>query len=112
MEFEKSEALSQLYTFYGVLLTQRQQQFFEDYYYRDFSLAEIASNYNVSRQAVFDHLHRATDQLQYYEAKLHQKAEYDQLDAGMSEILRKLTQNDVASAITKLKELQDLIQED
>ncbi|EFO72175.1 helix-turn-helix protein, YlxM/p13 family [Lactobacillus iners SPIN 2503V10-D] len=52
-ELQKNELYSNLYGFYGKLLTKRQQDYFEDYYYSDLSLGEIADNHGVSRQAVF-----------------------------------------------------------
>lgn len=62
--------LTLLYDFYGPLLTERQQQFMELYYHQDWSLAEIAQEFDVSRQAVHDLLRRAQAALEGYEAKL------------------------------------------
>lgn len=55
---------------YGQLLTDRQRDCMEQYYEQDRSLAEIAENLGVSRQAVHDNLHRATTLLEEYEKKL------------------------------------------
>lgn len=51
--------MTMLYDFYGELLTQRQQEFFDLYYNEDLSLAEIAENYGISRQGVRDVIVRA-----------------------------------------------------
>ena len=59
-ELKKSERLGDLYAYYGDLLTKGQQSYFEDYYYNDFSLGEIALNHQVSRQAVYDNLKRSS----------------------------------------------------
>lgn len=67
---EKITKMALLYDFYAQLLTKRQQNFFDLYYGNDYSLGEIAENYNVSRQAVHDTLKRADSMLQYYEKKL------------------------------------------
>ena len=40
------------------------------YYYNDLSLAEIANDLSVSRQAVHDNLQRAIEQLERYEEEL------------------------------------------
>ncbi len=41
------------------------------YYRDDFSLGEIAENYEVSRQAVYDNIKRTEKILEEYEQKLH-----------------------------------------
>ena len=70
-ELEKNERLGDLFAYYGPLLTKGQQEYFEDYYYNDLSLGEIADNYHVSRQAVYDNLKRSSRALEKYEDKLH-----------------------------------------
>jgi len=45
-DLEKNEILGDLYAYYGGLLTKSQQSYFEDYYYNDLSLGEIASNHH------------------------------------------------------------------
>lgn len=70
MENRKREGLIALYDIYGVLLTEKQRQYFEDYYFMDYSISEIAINYNISRNGVFDQLKRVAMLLEEYEAKL------------------------------------------
>ena len=53
---EKKSYYNILYGFYQNLLTEKQKLIFEDYYYEDFSLSEIAENHEISRNAVFDTL--------------------------------------------------------
>lgn len=67
---EKKIRMGELFDFYGQLLTERQQEFIDLYYYQDLSLGEIAERYAVSRQAVYDNLHRSEKILEEYEAKL------------------------------------------
>jgi len=59
-----------LFDFYGVLLTEKQKELFEQHYQFDLSLGEIAENFNVSRQAVHDLLRRTIIQLNNYEQRL------------------------------------------
>lgn len=59
-----------LFDFYGSLLTDKQQFSLEMHYLKDFSLAEIADELGVSRQAVHDILKRAEQILMDYEDKL------------------------------------------
>ena len=51
--------MTMLLDFYGEILTQRQREFFDLYYNEDLSLAEIAENYDISRQGVRDAIVRA-----------------------------------------------------
>ncbi|KAF1086652.1 putative DNA-binding protein [Sporotomaculum syntrophicum] len=67
---DKVIRMTLLYDFYGPLLTERQQKFFDLYYGNDYSLGEIAESYGVSRQAVHDMLKRAENILVNYENKL------------------------------------------
>ena len=51
--------MTMLLDFYGEILTPRQREFFDLYYNEDLSLAEIAENYDISRQGVRDAIVRA-----------------------------------------------------
>ncbi len=62
--------LTILYDYYGDLLTDKQKSYFEDYYFSDLSLQEIAENNNVSRNAVHNSLKDIVNKLNYYEEKL------------------------------------------
>ena len=77
MNLDKRTELIELFDIYSELLTEKQKSYFEDYYYMDLSLSEIADNYDVSRNAVFDMLKKTEQILQNYEEKLkiHQKNE-------------------------------------
>ena len=68
---DKKLYLVNLYDYYGVLLTEKQQQYFENYYFDDLSLGEIAENDNVSRNAVHGQLKNVEERLQFYEKALH-----------------------------------------
>lgn len=67
---DKVAWIALLFDFYGQLLTERQRKFIDLYYSNDFSLGEIAQNYDVSRQAVYDSVKRAEKVLLDYENKL------------------------------------------
>ncbi len=59
-----------LYDYYGNLLTDKQQQYFEDYYFNNLTLSEISENNKVSRNAVHKQLKEANEKLLYYEENL------------------------------------------
>ena len=71
------ELICGLYDLYSNLLTEKQKNYFEDYYFMDLSLAEIAENNNVSRNAVFDQIKRTVNTLLEIEeaVKLNEKIE-------------------------------------
>lgn len=71
-ELDKREELISLFDNYSSLLTDKQKMYFEAYYYDDWSLAEIAENYNISRNAVFDQIKKTISILNRYEESLHQ----------------------------------------
>lgn len=62
--------VSILYDTYGRLLTGKQRLWFELHYLEDMSLAEIADEYNVTRQAVHDAILRAEQKLVNFEKQL------------------------------------------
>ena len=84
-----------LYDFYGGLLTDKQRKALELYYYEDWTLAEIAAEEMVSRQAIHDLIHRSERIMEEYETKL-----------GLME--RFLTQQDILKKMSK--QLDQLIQ--
>ena len=72
---DKTIYYNNLYDYYGELLTDKQRTYYEDYYFNDLSLAEIAEVNNVSRNAVHNQIKIALERLDYYEEilKLYQK---------------------------------------
>ncbi|OCA85467.1 hypothetical protein A8F94_11285 [Bacillus sp. FJAT-27225] len=67
---EKTTRINYLYDFYQSLLTEKQQSYMSLYYLDDYSLGEIAEEYDVSRQAVYDNIKRTEAMLEEYEEKL------------------------------------------
>ena len=67
---EKTIEINLLFDYYGELLTDKQQEAMKLYYYHDLSLAEISEKLDISRQGVYDHLHRGEDILRDYEEKI------------------------------------------
>ena len=76
MEIEKTNRMNALFEFYSTLLTEKQMNYMELYYADDFSLGEIAEEYEVSRQAVYDNIKRTSKILEDYEKKLHLFSDY------------------------------------
>ena len=66
---------NELYDLYGKLLTDKQREYFEDYYFNNLSFSEVAENYNVSRNAVFKQLKITKEKLLEFDnaLKLYEK---------------------------------------
>ena len=67
---DKNIENSLLLDFYGALLTDKQQEIVRMYYECDSGLSEIAQEFNMSRQAVYDMVKKAEHTLLEYENKL------------------------------------------
>lgn len=67
---QKTVRLNGLYDIYHPLLTPKQRDYLQFYYLEDYSLAEIAEYFQVSRQAVYDNIKRTESILENYEEKL------------------------------------------
>ena len=62
--------LNDLYDLYNKLLSDHERLIFKDYYHNDLSLAEIAENENVTRNAIHKSLKTTEGKLVDYEEKL------------------------------------------
>ncbi len=68
---EKNLIYSEMLDIYKGLLTEKQVEALEFYYYQDYSLSEIAELMNVSRQGVRDFIKRGESVMDDAEDKLH-----------------------------------------
>ncbi len=91
---EKIE-VSDLYNYYGCLLTKKQQEIFEYYYFEDLSIIEIASVNEITKNGVYNALKKSIKQLNKYEDLLGVKAKYH-------ENVKMLKANKVAQEIVDL----------
>ncbi len=82
----KTVLIGYLFDFYGALLTPRQREIISLYYMENFSLGEIGAELKISRQAVYDHLHRAEQVLQEYEGRMGLVQRDRKLKQGLEEI--------------------------
>lgn len=106
MEIEKTNRMNALFEFYATLLTEKQMNYMELYYADDFSLGEIAEEYQISRQAVYDNIKRTEKILEDYEKKLHVFSDY----ILRQQLLEKLSEH-VRTHYPKDEVLQNIIQE-
>lgn len=107
---EKTNRINFLYDFYQSLLTPKQQSYMSLYYLDDFSLGEIAEEFGVSRQAVYDNIKRTEAMLEEYEEKLllfKKFQERNKILKNMQEILNQKTPSRQAllEAVAELEKL-------
>lgn len=67
---EERDYLIILYDFYSELLSDKQKEYFEDYYFSNLSLGEIAENTELSRNAIHKNIKTVEEKLLFYEEKL------------------------------------------
>ena len=87
---EETIYLSTLFDYYGVLLTDKQRLYFEDYYFNNLTLSEMSINNNISRNAVHKQIKDATLKLKQYEEKCREKIKARKSDLSEEEIKRYL----------------------
>lgn len=64
------EKIIKLYDIYKNLLTDKQKEYFEYYYFEDLSLNEIGENLSVTKSLVGKTINTITDKLNEYDEKL------------------------------------------
>lgn len=77
-----------LFDFFGDMLTDRQKEFYDLYYNEDLSLAEIAENYNITRQGVRDVIVRAEGILTELEDKTGIIRRFQKMQSQLDDIIR------------------------
>lgn len=107
MEIEQIIKVSQLYDFYSELLSQKQKQYLNDYFFNDLSLTEISENYEISKQAVSNNIKRTIIELEQFEEKLNLIKLSNERLFLLNEI-RKLTDNEeILDYIEQLSKLEN-----
>jgi uncharacterized protein len=102
---EKVIKINLLYDFYGQMLTDKQKEIIELYYYNDLSLGEISESWNISRQGVYDILKRSENLLYYYEDKLCLVEKFTIQNKKLKEAYSLLENVEVSETIDKVKSI-------
>ena len=102
--------ISILCELYGKLLTEKQEEFIEDYYNNDLSLSEIEENNNITRQAVRDIIKKGEKKLFEYEEKLHfmkrtlnQEKRIEKVLSELTKIQKDYSDEQIASVLENIK---------
>ena len=98
-----------LYDSYGGLLSEKNRRIYEACAMDDMSLAEIAEEMGVSRQAVSETLRRTDDKLRKYEAELRLIAKRKQIMDCLDEMRSVLSEKKTDR--NRLNEISDRIEE-
>ena len=110
MDIIKNNRINLLFTFYNELLTNKQSQYLKLYYVYDYSLSEIAENFCISRQAVYENICRTESILENYESKLHLLKKY-QIQKKILFSLRKYILSSNCKEDKKLNKIIDELQD-
>lgn len=95
---EKRDYFVILYDYYSELLTLKQRQYFEDYYFNNLSLSEISENMGLSRNAVHKCIKLVEKKLLFYEEKL---SLYEK-SLVLKKIIDRIEESDVKKELEKL----------
>ena len=105
IQMEKFVRQSLLYDFYGELLTQTQKSIYEDVVMNDLSYSELAREYGISRQGVFDMMKRCDKKLEDFEKKLKLVEKFENARekiAGLQQEIRQLKQHNENPELEKV----------
>lgn len=95
---EQRDYLIILYDFYGELLSDDNKEYFEDYYFDNLSLGEIADNAGISRNAVHKHIKASEAKLMFYEEKLKLYSK----DKKLRDLLRNINDEKIKNKIEEI----------
>lgn len=102
---EKTTRINFLFDFYQSLLTDKQRSYMELYYLDDLSLGEIAEEYEISRQAVYDNIRRTEMMLEEYETKLNLLEKFQQRQQLILDLEDRIRQGKSSDQLTEMIEL-------
>lgn len=91
--------LMDLYDIYKDLLTDKQREYFQNYYFEDLTLQEASDELNVSKQIISKTILQVTNKLKKYESTLHLNKIYNVLTV----IRETTTDENIKKELDKLK---------
>ncbi|MCF6137079.1 putative DNA-binding protein [Pseudalkalibacillus berkeleyi] len=106
---EKTTRVNLLFDFYHALLTPKQRNYMALYFLDDLSLGEIAEQYNVSRQAIYDNIKRTELMLEEYEEKLELLDKYQRREQLMKKLRQQVAEEkDQKKLLDTIESIEDL----
>jgi predicted DNA-binding protein YlxM (UPF0122 family) len=95
---EEREKIIELYELYKGLLTENQRLYFENYYYEDLSLNEIADNNKVSKTLVSKIINNTIKKLEHYEEILN----FNYKENKLKNLLNKIDDSKIKTVIEEI----------
>ncbi len=102
--FEKNLEIGYLLDFYGDVLPERRRDIMDLYYNDDLSLAEIAEQIGITRQAVRDCIKKTESELYFYEEKLGLRRRLTEAAAHLDRALSLLPETDADGVPLSLRD--------
>jgi len=103
---EKALEIIELYDLYQALLTDKQREYFESYYFDNFSITEISENKEVSRNAVHDQLKKTVKKLYDYEEKLELRRIDKVRNIKINELIKVSKDDEITLLLNELKKVE------
>lgn len=104
----KDLSISRLCDAYGALLTEHRRELIRSYYDDDLSLAEIAENFGITRQAALCGIKQAEKQLKRYERSVGVIELTDMLDSQLRLLLSQIDTDTTQAKSTVERLIGDL----
>lgn len=95
---EEREKIIELYEIYKGLLTEKQRLYFENYYYEDLSLNEIADNNKVSKTLASKIINNTIKKLEHYEEILN----FNYKENKLKNLLNKIDDSKIKTVIEEI----------
>ena len=109
---EKHVEISMLCQIYCKMLTEKQDEFINDYYNNDLSLSEIAENSNITRQAVRDVIKKGENKLFELEEKLSFMKRMLNQEETLKKVLSELTKIQKTPSDKKVEHILETVKKE
>ena len=111
VDIDEKVLFGRLFAFYGNLLTDKQREIFDCYFYEDYNLTEIGERFGVSKQAVRDILTRTCSRLRELERDLGLLAQFESMQAICRSATEALDRGDFDAVRADLDRLSAILEE-
>ena len=111
IDIDEKVLFGRLFAFYGNLLTDKQREIFDCFFYEDYNLTEIGDRFGVSKQAVRDILTRTCDRLRDLERSLGLLAQFERMHNICESAMQALDKGELDAVRSDLALLSSILEE-